>query len=258
VKIKPTKHLQKNNSDQDETKRYRCPYCKYIVTLKKQINAAFILTCPQCKYRGLVPIELYDCEKTKHTQKAPSKKNTLTPLKKKIQPTQIKQYISQNIIGLILITIGIIYLTQPTINNIKIGFTLILIATFILFLMTGETQPTNKPFKTPPTTQPYHKQRIHTSKFLKTLTSQTQKKGNTPLSNKISIILIIWALILYAITADLEIYFILIFISIIITRELADIYIPNMYKKRLDVYIIIFLFTYTILISQKIIEILST
>lgn len=250
MKIKPTKHLQKNNSDQDETKRYQCPYCKHIITLKKQINAAFILTCPQCEHQGLVSI--------KHTKKAPSKKNTLTPLKKKIQPTQIKQYISQNIIELILITIGIIYLTQPTINNIKIGFTLILIATFILFLMTGETQPTNKPFKTPPTTQPYHKQRIHTSKFLKSLASQTQKIGNIPLSNKISIILIIWTLILYVITADLEIYFILIFIGTIITRELTDRYTSNMYKKRLNTYIIIFFFTYTILISQKIIEILST
>ena len=250
MKIKPTKHFQKNNSDQHETKRYKCPYCNYIITLKKQINADFILTCPQCRNQCLVSI--------KHTKKAPSKKNILTPLKEKIQPTQIKQYISQNIIELILIMIGIIYLTQPTINNIKIGFTLILIATFILFLMTGETQPTNKPFKTPTTTQPYHKQRIHTSKFLKSLTSQTRKIGNIPLSNKISIILIIWTLILYVITADLEIYFILLFIGTIITRELTDIYTSNMYKKRLDTYIIIFLFTYTILISQKIIEILST
>jgi len=234
VKIKPTRHFQKNNSDQDETKIYQCPYCKHIITLNKQINAAFILICPQCGHQGLVSI--------KHTKKA---------------PTQIKQYISQNIIELILITIGIIYLIQPTMN-IKIGFTLILIATFILFLMTGETQPTNKPFKTPPITQPYHKQRIHTSKFLKSLASQTQKIGNIPLSNKISIILIIWTLILYVITADLEIYFILIFIGTIITRELTDRYTSNMYKKRLDAYIIIFLFTYTILISQKIIEILST
>lgn len=258
MKIKPTRHLQKNNSDQDETKSYQCLYCKHIITLKKQINAAFTLTCPQCGRQGLISIKPHDRKKTKHTKKAPSKKNTLTPLKKKIQPTQIKQYISQNIIELILITIGIIYLTQPTINNIKIGFTLILIATFILFLMTGETQPTNKPFKIPPTTQPYRKQRIHTSKFLKSLTSQTQKIGNIPLSNKISIILIIWTLTLYVITADLEIYFILIFIGTIITRELTDRYTSNMYKKRLNTYIIIFFFTYTILISQKIIEILST
>jgi DNA-directed RNA polymerase subunit RPC12/RpoP len=257
VKIKPTRHFQKNNLDQRETKRYQCLYCEHIITLKKQINVASTLTCPRCGRQGLISIKPYDHKKTKYTKKAPSKKNTLTPLEKKIQPTQIKQYISQNIIEIILITIGIIYLTQPTINNIKISFTFILIATFLLFLMTGETQPTNKPFKTPPTTQPYHKQRIHTSKFLKSFASQTQKVGNIPLSNRISIILIIWTLIIYIITTDLEIYLILIFIGILITRELTDIYTSNMYKKRLDAYIIIFLFTYTILISQKIIEILS-
>lgn len=78
------------------------------------------------------------------------------------------------------------------------------------------------------------------------------------LTDRITIILISWTLLLFIITADIEIFFILIFIGILITKEMTDIYTSKGFKLRLNAYIILFLLVYVILISQKIITILQT
>jgi len=142
-------------------------------------------------------------------------------------------------------------------ENLKISFTLIFIASILTFLMTSEYSE-KETEKLPSTAKPYYKRPLHTKAFVKKIKSIYQRIKDIPLSNRISIVLILWTLLLYVITADLEIYFILIFIGVLITRELTDLYTSNLYKKRLNAYIIIFLFTYIVLITQKIMEILST
>lgn len=214
-----------------------CPYCQEIITLSGNVDTPIIMDCPICN-------QTFATKEVKH-------KRT-----RQLNNKNIKTFLSDHFVELLLIIIGLIFLVQPTMYNIKISFTLILISTILLFLMTGD-KPDTISEKLPSTNKPYFKRRLHTPAIIKKIQALTTKIKQIPLSNRISIVLILWTLLLFVITSDLEIYFILIFIGILITRELTDMYTTKTYKKRLNAYIIIFLFTYIVLISQKIMEILS-
>jgi hypothetical protein len=216
----------------------KCPYCQEIITLSGKVDTPIVMDCPVCN-------------KTFATKEVKQKRT------RQLNNKNIKTFLSDHFVELLLIIIGLIFLIQPTMYNIKISFTLILISTILLFLMTGDQQDTISE-KLPSTAKPYFKRRLHTPTILKKIHTFGNKLKEIPLSNRISIVLILWTLLLFVITSDLEIYFILIFIGILITRELTDMYTTKTYKKRLNAYIIIFLFTYIILISQKIMEILAT
>ena len=247
---KKKKHLlkpKKENKKEKDPKIIQCPTCDQIITLHDPIKKSFTLNCPSCNH----PINI---SKKKKQVTKPKRKPFLTI---KIPNINLKKIIQNNLVELILIAIGLIYLIQPTMTNLKISFTLIFIATILLFLMTGE-QPDSFTKKKVTTAKPFFKRRLHTPTIIKKIRSVKQKIGEIPLSNRISIVLIFWTLLLFVITADLEIYFILIFIGVLITRELTDLYTSKTYKTRLNAYIVIFLFTYIILISQKIMEILAT
>lgn len=179
------------------------------------------------------------------------KKNKGILLAKKPSKTStITQILTENIIEIILCIIGLFYLTQPTIHNIKISFTLILISTFLIFLLTDKKVPTHGVDKTDATTPVYFEKTLQVAPLRK-------KMQSLPFSNTICLILILWVLLLFILVKDLEIYFILLFVGILITREITDQYISNTYKMKLNAYIIIFLATFIILIGKKIIEILQ-
>lgn len=231
--IRPT---SKKNSQ--TTPIITCPNCQHIISLDNPKSTSFTLNCPLCDH----PL-IYQGQQTPSFKENPR--------------TYLSTVLSDHFVELILFTIGLIFLFQPTPENLKISFTLIFIASILTFLMTSEYSE-KETEKLPSTAKPYYKRPLHPSAFIKKVKTMYQRIKDVPLSNRISIVLILWTLLLYVITADLEIYFILIFIGVLITRELTDLYTSNMYKKLLNAYIVIFLFTYIVLITQKIIEILST
>lgn len=226
----------------------QCSKCDQIFTIQQPTKPPFEIYCPHCEH--IIKI------KKQSTKEQTTARSKLRFKHVNIIPREgVKKKINDNIIELVLIVIGILFLLQPTMDNIKISFTLILIASFLLLLITGEEKP--EKLNTKSNDIPPHKRQLHTSKHLKKLHDVKERLHDIPFSNRIGIVLILWTLLLYVITADIEIYFILIFIGILITRELTNLYTSDLYKKRLNGYIVLFLFTYIVLISQKIIEILS-
>ncbi|MBS3778432.1 MAG: hypothetical protein KGY50_03970 [Candidatus Thermoplasmatota archaeon] len=206
--------------------------------------------------------------------------------KKRLFTLNPKKLIVDNIVELLLIIFGIIFIFTLTQANIKIGLTLILIASFLLLLMTDEAkkteyQPTQLNFlpkkqthshpasyylkKHNTKTLPLQKQINSIIRKIKTTFQKDQIKRMLTLRNihltlndRITITLISWTLLLFLITADIEIFFVLIFLGILITKEMTDVYTNKTFKTKLNVYIITFLFIYGILISQKIITIIQT
>ena len=79
------------------------------------------------------------------------------------------------------------------------------------------------------------------------------------MSEKITLILSIWILLIFVITGDanLEIFFILIFIGVLIVRELTDIYTTSNLKDKMNLFIYIFLIIFIIIVGRKIIDILN-
>jgi len=79
------------------------------------------------------------------------------------------------------------------------------------------------------------------------------------LSEKLTLIIAVWILIALFVTGrgNLEIFFILVFIGILVVRELSDVYSPVKIKDRLNVFIYLFLFVFIVIVGKKIISIVG-
>ncbi len=79
------------------------------------------------------------------------------------------------------------------------------------------------------------------------------------LSEKITVIIALWIIIVMLITGEgnLEIFFILIFIGVLIIRELTDVFTSSNIKNRMNLFIYIFLLIFMVIVGRKIMSILS-
>ena len=193
----------------------------------------------------------------KENQTQQTIKNDNTSTKKPSTQSKIKKILTDHFIALLLLCIGLLYLTRPTLENIKISFTYILIGTFLIFLMNNRLETTHNLQQNNAAPSPQNKIRTKKNLMKEHIQLLPQKIRSLPLSTRISIVLILWTLLLFALISDIELYFILVFIGILVTRELTDNHTSNTYKKRLDAYLVIFLITYIALLSQKIIDIVT-
>ena len=77
------------------------------------------------------------------------------------------------------------------------------------------------------------------------------------MSEKITLFIAIWTIIALFITgdADLEIFFILTFIGIIIAKELTDRFTTAHLKHRINVFIYLFIMGFIVLVGKRIISI---
>ena len=158
-----------------------------------------------------------------------------------------------NIIGLICLISGLVLIINPTnlsyfsiLNllltnpnglNIKLGLGLILIGLIFIVII-------------------YEKKPEKLDNSNKTLNS---KKIKLLLSEKITLVLTVWIIILFFITGEgnLEIFFTLIFLGLLV----VDILLADLFTKplrfRMYLFISVFLIIYIVIISQKIINILN-
>jgi hypothetical protein len=79
------------------------------------------------------------------------------------------------------------------------------------------------------------------------------------MSEKITLIIAIWILIVLLITGNtnLEIFFILIFIGVLIIRELSDIFTTTNLKDRMNLFIYFFIIIFIVIVGQKVLTILN-
>ena len=79
------------------------------------------------------------------------------------------------------------------------------------------------------------------------------------ISEKITLVIVVWILVALIITGDkdLEIFFVLIFIGILIARQLMDVYTTTILKDRMNIFIYLFLIIFIIIVGKKIITILG-
>jgi hypothetical protein len=79
------------------------------------------------------------------------------------------------------------------------------------------------------------------------------------ISEKITLIFATWVLIILFLTGDenLEIFFVLLFIGILIIRELTDVFIPGDLKDRMNMFIYIFVIIFIVIVGKKVMTILG-
>jgi hypothetical protein len=78
------------------------------------------------------------------------------------------------------------------------------------------------------------------------------------LSEKITIVIALWILFVTIVTGvdNLEIFFILIFIGVLIIRELTDVFTSSDLKNRMNLFIYFFLIIFVVIVGRKIMSIL--
>ena len=80
------------------------------------------------------------------------------------------------------------------------------------------------------------------------------------LSEKITLLIALWILLALLITkdVDLELFFVLIVIGILIIRALIDIFISTPLKHRMNLIIYVFIIVFIIIVGNKIITIINS
>ena len=78
-------------------------------------------------------------------------------------------------------------------------------------------------------------------------------------SEKIVLVITLWILIALIITkdTDFELFFVIVFIGVLITRALTDVFITTTLKHRMNILIYIFIIIFSIIVGNKIITILN-
>ena len=247
IRLRPKEKEIKNktmNSNQ-QTNIFQCPYCDQIITIVHDINSDYTIICPQCGHTGV--IHKKSEEQNKDFYDAGEKQKKL-PLASWIYQPSIRA----KIVGLLLFTIGALFLINPTTTNIKISIALFFIGglpfilisekKFIIMPPTENIKNSNKTKNTP----------IHSDQnFL--------QKNKLVVSEKITLLIITATLILFLITkpADLEIFLVLLYLSLLIIKELIDEFTPVHVKRRLNVFLVIFFIIFVFIIAERIITILN-
>ena len=230
-KIKREENEEKKNKkiEKVEEKNIICPHCSTIITIEYEPSQRIEIDCPICGNKGITPLETekktYEKQVTERTNiqneqenKHADKIETYTP--------KIQSFVWSKIIGLTLITVGIIFLYNPTIPNIKISFTSILMGSIMIFIL--------------PEKSSFNRIRL-------------------PITYTITLALLIWTIFLFFITGDtdLEVFFVLILIGMLIVKELTDEFTTKRLKHRIDGFIFIFLLAFIWIIGEKIINVLN-
>jgi hypothetical protein len=79
------------------------------------------------------------------------------------------------------------------------------------------------------------------------------------ISEKITLVIALWILLILLITndTDLELFFVLIFIGVLIIRALTDVFITTTLKHRMNLFIYLFIVVFVVIVGNKIITILA-
>lgn len=79
------------------------------------------------------------------------------------------------------------------------------------------------------------------------------------MSEKITLFIAGWILFVLIITGDanLEIFFILIFIGVLVIRELTDVFSSVNLKDRMNIFIYIFLIIFMVIVGKKVLTIIA-
>lgn len=245
--------IETNNSNNNQNRIYlRCSKCKHIITLEKEIEEDIILDCPICGKNGII-------RSIKKVGKKTLQSNEFIQYEKliEIEKRLYKPILQMKLIGIVLIIIGMIFLGITTTFYIKFGFAIILIGIVILGLLTDRKYffvSINKILE-----EEYNKNIPNNKNNL----SFSEKLRNTlkqfDISENIVFAIIILIVFLYFVTGvnNLEIFLILIYLGLIIIRELTNEFIPYHFKKRMNVFMIGFLIIFIIIITKKVISIVS-
>lgn len=241
---------EENNAEKNQLK-FRCPQCQHIFLLDSPPVGDSIRSCPKCGQTGIIRSSE---KKQNEVLKTPANRfinyRGLTDTEKE----SYKPVLRVKFIGILFIIIGMIVLIALTPFNLKLSFTLILIGAIILGII-----PDNK-YLFVRRKNKIKKIYFKDSQDFKNNSSIGYKLNASPkqfgISEKIALAIILSIIFFYFVTGvtNIEIFLIFINLGILIIKELADEFIPDHLKKRMNILIIALLAIFLIIVIQRIIN----
>jgi predicted RNA-binding Zn-ribbon protein involved in translation (DUF1610 family) len=217
-----------------------CPSCNKPVVCEGEPDKKFLIKCPFCGKRGII-LFTKKYKKLKHIE---IKEIELDHEKNKKDSKRQRRYFSMNqlyriiqIIGILLLIIGIVLLIKPPYLTLKPSVPLIFIG-YLLILMISETRK---------------RKEINSGQLMRKSILLTNPELFMP--EIISLSIIIWTLFLFFITpeTDFGVFFVCMFLGMLAAKELTDRFTTTHFKKRMNVFIFVFLIGTVLIITQKII-----
>ncbi len=210
------------NEDGEKDHLYQCPRCEFFISLPTIGNEVQILTCPKCGFRGIIPKEY-----KKDTSKKFGQENLFKKSYWLLQPL-----LRAKLIGFFVLVGGFFCLLNPTEVNIKISIALFFVG-FLFFLIISERNA-------------YVCSKIFKNKLL--------------MSEMITLLIIIITIIVFFITdpKDYEQFLIILYLGLLIMRELVDKFLPIHVKQRLNIAVIILLVISIIIVTKRILNIFGS
>jgi len=245
---KGRKRSNKKNNQKKYT-YFQCSHCKNIITFKNPQSNNIFLDCPICREEGILG----------YTK--PKKPFLLVKKLLKDDKTYKTNYILYKPLikikysGLIFIMLGMIFLIYPTILNLSSA--LIIIGCIILALIPGRKYFYIKSYDTKVRKDSTLITKIKTNESI--IEKTKNLKNKIDVSEKIAILMIILIVFSFLITGanNFEIYLIIIYLGILIIRELSVEFIPKHIKTRVNVFIIVFLVIFLAIIIKRVINVIS-
>ena len=132
---------------------------------------------------------------------------------------------SNSVIGLLLITVGIILLFNPININLKVSASMILLGLFVIMILD-----------------------VNEKSLRKTINGK-----------QLTFISTFWIFLVFIISynIDAEIFLIIVILGILVLKELISDYMSNPLKKRMTVIFYLLIITFIILVGQKVINIIG-
>ena len=221
--IKELKH--KKIIKEIDKESINCPFCQNEISITENIIEDENIDCPNCNHTFLLDSNIESISEKE-------KKYLIKPSKK------------VKILSLLLIVFGFIFLINPSPFNVKLSVTFILIGISLFTILT------DKKFEI--VTNDLKNQNINEK--IKSLIDKP-----LDIYDKIAIITVILVLFLYIITGDvdIEIFIILFYLGFLILKEFTKEFTPKNLKIRLNILLIAFIAIFILIITKRIISILS-
>ena len=228
---------------------FKCPHCEEIMAIDRYPEKRIIIECPHCHQKAsigarenkqkneltyetisLIDLNLFKKEEQQQTYKG---------FKQNFQNFLEQPYLRGRLIGLILVIIGSIFYLSPTslfITKIGVSFILMGIISFMF---------------------------ITEKKILSISNSSKKEKKhgiqniNLLFSEKLVIVLNILILFIFLITdaSSLELYLILIYLGLLIIKELTKDFTPIYLERKLNMFVIGFFIIFIIIIIRRVMTI---
>jgi hypothetical protein len=217
-----------------------CPSCKTKVICEGKIGKKYLGKCPSCRHKGIFYFkkekkEIKKIEIIEIEQDQEGNKKDLQRERKYFSMNHF--YILIQIVGILLILTGIGFLITTPRLNLKLSFTLIFFGCLLLLMISETRKPK----------QINNEQSEEYSNII--------KNAGPFMPEIISFSIILWTLFLFFITSQIDfvIFFICVFFGILVAKELTDGFTTIHLKKRINIFLFVFLIGTILIIAQKII-----